>query len=405
METTDLETAEFQRQLEQELTGNILPFWSTYPVDAANGGFFGALTNDRRVLNEVPRSAVLCARILWTFSAAYRHFGVEDYRKTALWAYDYLTSVFWDADYGGLYWQVDATGHPVSDRKHCYAQAFGIYGLAEYYQATRDPRSQSQAITLFKLLEEHAFDPVYGGYIEGCDRKWGPLEDMRLSARDVDCRKSMNTLLHILEAYTNLSRVWEDRRLEDQHRALLGHFLSKIVDLDHGHLRLFFNDDWHSLVDQVSYGHDIEASWLLLEAAERHADPLLLDPVRAAALKLAEAVYREGRDADGSLVYEADPQGWKDTGKAWWVQAEAMVGFTNAYQLSGQAHYARAARQLWEYTQAHLVDREHGDWFKQLSRDGTPNGSTYKVGPWECPYHHSRACFEMLERLDHPAEQ
>ncbi len=393
--------SEFKQQLEQELQGNILPFWSTYVVDKVNGGFYGALTNDREVLNSVPRSAVLCARILWTFSAAYRLLGLDEYLTTACWAYDYLTRVFWDAEYGGLFWQVDFNGHPVLDRKHHYAQAFGIYGLAEYYRATQDPRSLSLAQRLFQLLEEHAFEPVYGGYIEGSRRQWDKLEDMRLSDRDLQCRKSMNTMLHILEAYTNLSRVWDDSRLKAQHRALIDHFLQRIVDASSGHFRLFFDDSWHSLSDEVSYGHDIEGSWLLLEAAGRHGDPLLITQVRSAALKIAQAVYQEGWDADGSLVYAGGPLGWEDTSKAWWVQAEALVGFYNAYQLSGQMHFALAAQHCWEYIQAHLVDRKFGDWFKQLNRDGTPDKALYKAGPWECPYHHSRACFEMLERLDH----
>ncbi len=394
------DSLEFRRQLEQELTGNILPFWSTYTIDRVNGGFYGALNNARQILNTVPRSAVLCARILWTFSAAYRIFGLETYQKTALWAYDYLTNVFWDAEYGGLFWQVDMNGRPIHDRKQAYAQAFGIYGLAEYYRAIGDPRSLSLAQTIFQLLDEHAFDPVNGGYIEGSNRGWGPLPDMRLCERDLDCRKSMNTMLHILEACTNLLRVWDGDQLRAQHRALLDHFVNHIVNPSSGHCRLFLDDRWLSLSDEVSYGHDIEASWLLWEAASCHDDPLLLVQVRSAALNLAEAVYQEGRDGDGSLVYSGGNNGWVDTNKAWWVQAEAMVGFYNAYQLSREEHFARAAWQCWAYIQDHLVDRRNGDWFKQLDRNGKPDPSAYKAGPWECPYHHSRACYEMLERLD-----
>ncbi len=391
--------SEFRQQLEQELKGNILPFWSTYSVDPINRGFYGALTNDRRILNTVPRSAVLCARILWTFSAAYRLFGLEEHRATALWAYDYLTNVFWDADYGGLFWQVDLKGRPVDDRKQAYAQAFGIYGLAEYCRATKDSRSLSLAQSLFQLLEKHAFDPIHGGYIEGCDRKWGPRADMRLSERDLNCRKSMNTLLHILEAYTNLLRVRDEVQLRIQHRALLDQFMHHIVDPSSGQCQLFFDDRWESMSDEVSYGHDIEASWLLWEAATCHDDPLLKAQVRSTALALAGAVYREGREEDGSLVYTGGKNGWVDTSKAWWVQAEGMVGFHNSYQLSGEEHFARAARQCWDFIQNYLIDRKNGDWFKQLDRNGEPDPSVYKVGPWECPYHHSRACYEMLERL------
>lgn len=393
--------SDFRKQLKEELTGNILPFWMEHVVDKVNGGFYGAVTNDLKVLNEVPRSAILCARILWTYAAAFRRLGAEEYLSTAQWAYDYLTKIFWDQEYGGIYWHVDYKGNPVFDRKHHYAQAFAIYGLAEYYQATQEPQSLELAKTLFHLLEEHAYEAVYQGYIEGSSRKWEVLEDMRLSDKDLDCRKSMNTMLHILEAYSNLMRVWDDARLKAQHRALLQTFQEHIIDHKIGHLKLFFDDQWHSLSDHVSFGHDIEGSWLLWEAAEIQGDSALMVQVRESVIRLASAVYQEGLDDDGSLFYEASPEGLVDTGKEWWAQAEAIVGFYNAYQLTSQEHFAQAAFRLWTYIQTKMVDRTHGDWFKRLLRDGTPEKDRYKAGPWDCPYHHSRTCFEMLDRLNH----
>lgn len=397
--TLVLDGPALSQELEAELVGNILPFWMAHVVDRAHGGFYGAVTNDLQVHDHVPRSAILCARILWTYAAAYRLLAAEPYLWMARWAYDSLTGVFWDQEYGGLYWAVDAGGNLISDRKHHYAQAFGLYGLAEYHQATRDPQSLRLAQKLFYLLEEHAYDAVHGGYIEGSSREWGALDDMRLSDKDLDCHKSMNTMLHILEAYTNLLRVWDDALLRARHRALIETFLQCILDQQTGHLKLFFSDQWQSLSGHVSYGHDIEGSWLLWEAAEAQGDAGLLAQVRGPALDLAATVYQEGLDDDGSVFYEAGPQGQVDTGKAWWVQAEAMVGFFNAFQLTAQEPFARAAQRCWSYIQTHMVDRTYGDWVKQLSRDGTVDGSVYKAGPWECPYHHSRACFEMLRRL------
>jgi cellobiose epimerase len=396
----DINKADFRGQLRKELTTNILPFWLTHAVDKVNGGFYGALTNELVIHNEVPRSAILCARILWTYSTAYRILGDREYLDMSRHAYDYLTRTFLDPDHGGLYWTVDASGRPVFDRKHHYAQAFAIYGLSEYYRATEEPQSLGLARTLFELLEKHAYDPVHGGYIEGSSRKWEPLADMRLSERDLNCRKSMNTMLHILEAYTNLLRVWEDAELKARHKALIGTFQDHIVDHATGHFKLFFDDQWHSLLDNVSFGHDIEGSWLLYEAARVQGDPALIQQVRDTALQIAAAVYQDGLEPDGSLPYEAGPQGLVDDCKSWWVQAEAVVGFYNAYQLSGQAHFAQAAWQSWNYIQAKLVDRKYGDWLKRLHRDGTPAKGSYKVGPWECPYHHSRTCFEMLDRLE-----
>lgn len=393
-------TADFRRQLEEELTGNILPFWMTHVVDKVNGGFYGAVTNDLKVHNEVPRSAILCSRILWTYATAYRRLGTERYLSTAQWAYDYLAQVFWDQQYRGVYWSVDYKGNPTFDRKHHYAQAFAIYALAEYYQVTQELHSLELAITLFNLLEEHAYEPVYQGYIEGSSRTWEALEDMRLSDKDFNCRKSMNTMLHILEAYSNLMRVWDDARLKAQHRTLLQVFQDHIIDHQSGHFKLFFDDQWHSLSDHVSFGHDIEGSWLLWEGAEIQGGSALVAQVRDSVIRLASAVYQEGLDEDGSLFYEVSPEGLVDTGKEWWAQAEAIVGFYNAYQLTGQEYFAQAAYKLWAYIQDKMVDRIHGDWFKRLSRDGTPETDRYKAGPWDCPYHHSRTCFEMLDRLE-----
>jgi mannobiose 2-epimerase len=400
--TRAFDVSDFKRELMEELTGNILPFWMTYAIDKDRGGFYGAVTNDLQIHNEVPHSAILCARILWTFATAYRRLGEEKYLAIAHWAYDYLKRVFWDQEYGGVYWQVDYIGNPISKRKHHYAQAFAIYGLTEYFRATQEPQSLGLAQTVFNLLEKHAYEAINGGYIEGSSCEWGVLEDMRLSDKDLDCRKSMNTMLHILEAYSNLLLVWDDAYLKAQHRALLEVFQKHIIDPETAHFKLFFDDEWHSLSKNQSFGHDIEGSWLLWEAVSLQNDATLSARMYESVIRIASAVYREGVDEDGGLFSEGGPQGLLDENKAWWMQAEALVGFYNAYQLTEQEHFARAAYQSWRYIQEKVVDRFHGDWFKQVDRDGVPDPSRYKIGPWECPYHHSRACLEMLVRLDHP---
>lgn len=394
-----MDLASLASRLQAELTDNILPFWMTHVPDRANGGFHGAVTNDLFPVLEAPRSAILCARILWTFSAAYHRFGAPEYRQMADYAYQTLAGPFWDREYGGVYWSLDAQGHPLMDRKHHYAQAFAIYGLSEYVRATQDETARALACELFDLLERYAFEPVYGGYIEGSNRAWGTLEDMRLSEREINCRKSMNTMLHILEAYTNLLRIWDDWRLRTQHRALLEIYLEKVFDPASGHLCLLFDDAWNSLVALDSYGHDIEASWLMWEAACLHSDPVLRERVRATSLALAEAVWREGRDSDGSLFYEGHAGAIHDDRKPWWVQAEALVGFASAFQLSGDRRFAVAVQDAWRFIETHLIDRQHGDWFKEADRAGRPNLTHVKAGFWECPYHHARACMEIIERF------
>ncbi len=396
-----MDSAALRGRIEVELVGNILPFWATATLDEENGGFYGALTNDLVVLNEAPRSAVLTERILWTFATAYRTAGQARDLAIAQRAYEYLLAHFRDPQHRGVYWTVDRRGRPLNDRKHSYAQAFAIYGLAEYHRATGDPGALAEAQALFRLLEAHAYDAANGGYIECCTREWGALADVRLSAVDVNSRKSMNTLLHILEAYTNLLRVWPDPGLRSQLGGLIQIFFDHVIDPETHRFRLFFDDRWRwaHLSTMVSYGHDIEGSWLLVEAAEVLGDAGLLARARAEAVAMAEAVLRAALNPDGSIRYESGGHDERAAQKHWWAHAEAVVGFYNAYQLSGEPRFADAAAAVWEYIAAKFVDPVHGDWFKVLDPAGAPLPDQPKVGPWECPYHHSRMCFEMLARL------
>jgi mannobiose 2-epimerase len=383
---------------ERELLENILPFWMTHAIDRERGGFHGALTNDLQVHDEYPRSAILYGRIIWTFAAAHRSFPNEAYLATAQHALDYLDRFMWDSEHGGVYWAVDSKGRPTEDRKHSYAQAFAIYGLSEHYRATGDTRSLERAEQLFHLVETHAYDPVNHGYLEGCSRTWGPLDDTRLSDREPNCHKSMNTLLHVMEAYTNLLRVWNDPELRTKLRELIEVLFAHVLDTRRHCFRLYFENDWRPLPDHVSPGHDIEGSWLLVKAAETLGASDLITRTRENAVLMAQEVYENGRDSEGMIVYEIGA-GSRAGERHWWPQAEAVVGFYNAHQLSRRDHFADAAFRCWSYIQNHFVDRTNGEWFKVIRNDGTPHPGQIKIGPWECPYHHGRMCFEMIHRL------
>jgi cellobiose epimerase len=391
--------SDYHQRIEADLRGNILPFWMNHALDRENGGYYGAVSNDLTIDNTVPRSAVVAARILWTFSAAYRAYADPTALDAARHAYAYLTGPLWDEQYGGVYWSVEPDGRPANDRKHTYAQAFAIYGLSEYFRATGDPTARTRAHGLFHQVESSSYDPVNGGNIECLSREWGRLADMRLSAKEPNSRKSMNTLLHLMEAYTNLLRAWPDPQVKLKQAALIEAFLDHIIDPQTGHFRLFFDDAWHSLEPVVSFGHDIEGAWLLVEAAETSGDHRLLARARSAAVQMASAVYAEGRDRDGSILYEGDLTDPRSFQKHWWGNCEGMVGFYTVYQLCGREEFARAALQCWDYIEAHHIDRVHGDWFKVLDRSGSPLPGQPKVGPWECPYHHARACLEMLKKI------
>ncbi|MGA2329303.1 MAG: AGE family epimerase/isomerase [Bryobacteraceae bacterium] len=392
-------------RFKKELVGNILPFWMRHTVDRQNGGFYGTISCDLKVDRESPRAAVVNTRILWTFSAAALKLGDPQYREMADWAYDYIAGKFWDQQYGGVYWMLDSAGNPLSDRKQIYAQAFAAYAMAEYHRATGKEESLERAKQLFRLIEEKSHEPVYGGYLEACGRDWGPLEDLRLSEKDLNSPKSMNTHLHVMEAYTNLLRAWPDPELQAKQKELLEVTMDHIIDGATGHFKMFFDTPWNSLSDHVSFGHDIEGSWLLFEAAQVLGDAALLDRARELSLRMARAVYEEALDQDGSLFYEADSKGvLVDPNKHWWAQAEAVVGFYNAYQLSGEQRFLDQAVRVWEYIEEKVVDRVHGEWHAKLRPNGTPytekeDGDACLVGPWKCPYHNSRVCLEMMERL------
>jgi mannobiose 2-epimerase len=391
---------EFRKRVESELKEDILPFWLKYAIDEEYGGFRGRISNTLEIDPHAEKGLILNARILWTFSHAYDICGDVNFLRTAERAYDYLTTCFWDREFGGFYWLVDYQGRPLDTRKKIYGQAFGVYALAEYFLAARREDSLQRAIQLYELIEKSSYDGSRGGYFETYNRDWTLAADQRLSDVDLDEKKSMNTHLHVLEALATLLRARRAGQLRDRLSELIRLFLDYIIDPRTFHFRMFFDEDWHPRSDHVSFGHDIEGSWLLCEAAETLGDAAIRARVEQAAVKMADAVLTQAIDSDGGLLYEAGPQGIIDDDKHWWPQAEAVVGFLNAYQLSGQERFFEASRNSWRFIEDHIVDRRHGEWFWKVSREGVPGDDKYKVDPWKCPYHNSRTCFEVMERLD-----
>jgi cellobiose epimerase len=390
----------FMLEINNELKKNILPFWMDNVIDKKNGGFYNSITNDLKLDESADKGCILNSRILWTFSSAYRMFGDEKYLETAKIAYKYMLDFFWDDQYSGVYMVVDCKGNPIVARKQIYNLAFAIYGLAEYYRAVCINESLEKAIELFNLIEKHSFDSVNGGYIEAVTRDWKPLEDLRLSSKDANEKKSMNTHLHVLEAYTNLYRVWKDERLKERVRGLLEIMLEKVLDSSSGHFILFFDEFYNPKSNITSYGHDIEGSWLMCEAANLLDDEDIKRTTYAKALIMAEGTLSEGMDLEfGGLFSEAEHSRRSDDTKVWWVQCEAMVGFLNAYLIGGKSSYCEEANGIWNFCKKYLIDRKYGEWFWRTTRDGKVFEEHLKVEPWKCPYHNGRACMELIDRL------
>jgi cellobiose epimerase len=395
----------WRERVERELLGDILPFWLNHAVDHEFGGFRGQIANDLTIDPLAHKGLILNARILWTFAKAYKVYGDEVYLRTAQRAYEYLQRYFWDAEFGGVYWMVDHLGNPVETKKRIYGQAFTVYALAEYAAASAEKEPLQKAIALHRMIEDASLDSKNGGYFETYERDWKLAGEQRLSEVDMDEKKSMNTHLHLLEAYANLLRLWNDDGLRKRLRELLCIFLDHIIDPETRHFRMFFDETWHDRSDRFSFGHDIEGSWLICEAAEVLGDTAILEAARKAAVSMAQAVYEQAVDSDGGLFYEGTAKELIDTDKHWWPQAEAVEGFLNAYELSGRDYFLKASRNSWEFIEKYIVDHQRGEWYWKVSRDGTPSNDKYKVDPWKCPYHNSRTCFEVMERLDNLARK
>ena len=386
-----------RQQLSEELTNNILPFWSTKMVDP-KGGFYGQITGQGQLISDADKGGILNARILWTFSSAYLQEKNPCYLEMANRAKDFILTHFFDPEFGGTYWKVACDGQPVDTKKQIYSQAFFVYAFTEHFRASGEESSLKTAIELFRLIEKHSFDHQLNGYFEAYSRDWKLLEDLRLSEKDANEKKTMNTHLHILEAYTNLYRVWKDEELALQLRNLILIFTEKIVNSQTKHLDLFFDENWTPKGKIISYGHDIEASWLLDEAARVLSDADLLASVQSICIEIAQAAC-EGLQPDGSLYYEWDQiSGHLDTDRHWWVQAEAVVGFLNAYELTKENEWLDKALKCWNFIDKNLVDREGGDWFWSVNSAGATNLEGDKAGFWKCPYHNSRMCLEVMVR-------
>ncbi|SNR34247.1 AGE family epimerase/isomerase [Flavobacterium sp. ov086] len=389
------------KQLKAELSAeldSILEYWSKHTIDTRNGGFVGQIDFNDHIIVNTEKGSVLNARILWTFSSSYKITKNESHKEIAKRAFEFLSDYFYDDEFGGLFWSINADKTPKDTKNQIYALAFAIYGLSEYYAISKEDKALEIAINLYLKIQEHSYDPENKGYFEALTRNWQPIEDLRLSDKDANEKKTMNTHLHIVEAYANLFKAWKDKKLQSDIIELLETIEKHFINTETGHLRLFFDENWIEKPDVISYGHDIEAAWLLLQCAEISEDENLIANYKKHAIKMAE-VTQEGLDSDSGLWYEFDPEKNELIAeKHWWVQAEALIGFYNAYQLTGDQKYLDIVFKNWKFIQKHILDKQNGEWFWGIYRDNSLIEKD-KAGFWKCPYHNSRACLELIQRI------
>jgi mannobiose 2-epimerase len=380
-------------QLKQEivldLTDNILSNWAKYSPDPS-GGFYGALNFDWTPRENASKGGILNARLLWTYSTAYRILKDELYLTLANRAQQYFLDHFIDPIYGGSFYTVTATGEPLSMQKDTYQNAFAIYGLSEHYRATGNKESLDAAIAIYRKFAEHVYDPVNGGFIQSFDREWNMIE--------VRSPKTMNTNLHVLEALTNLYRVWKDEDLREKLKQEIYVMSYKVLNQATWHEQLYLTMDWVNQREDDSYGHDIEFSWLLYEAAEVLGDEEILEDTKRIAINLVDVQLQEGVDEKGAMMYEKAGERLI-TNLQWWVQAETIVGCLNAWQITGDGKYIDAAARQWEWIKTYMIDYQYGEWFGNVNPDGIPRPNDVKADQWRCPYHNSRMGFEVMTRF------
>jgi len=385
---------QLQKEVKQELIEHIIPFWLKLKDDDF-GSFYGEVDFDLNVNKFGEKGGIATSRILWSFSALYKVLKDEKYLECAKHTYKFFKEKLYDYEKEGIYWMLNYDGSPKDTKKHIYAQAFGIYALSEYYRITRDREALDLAIRLYNVIETKGFDPQSQAYGEEYDRDWVKTENIELSENNIIAEITTNTHLHVLEAYTNLYDVWKDAGLKENLKKLVDTFYTKIYDHDTHFLKVFFDKDWKVLIDLQSYGHDIEASWLLdraldvLDMHEDRYDKMVVD--------IAENIGKKAINEDGSLAEECE-NGVVKNNRVWWCQAEAIVGFINAYQKTGKEEYLKTAERLWDYTKEYIVDRrENGEWLWAVDKDNLPVKREIS-GPWKTPYHNARFCLEIMTR-------
>ena len=389
-----------------DLNNNLLPWWMKHLPDEKNGGFYGVVNADNTPNEQADRFIVLFARLIWTFSAAFRVTGIDKYRGMADRAYDYFTTRFYDDKHGGFFTSIHYDGTPSLEHKHVYGNAFAIYALAEYARAFKCDGAIRRAQETVDILDRFMYDEQYQGYYETASRSWARTPSVRGMNRHEDELKTMNTHLHLIEAYTNLLRVNESSALRSRVRRLLYIFLNKIINRDTHHFHYFQLRDWTSTTAEESFGHDIEGSWLLYETAEVLGEAEALSDTRGVSLNMARAVYEDGIHACGALNSEYDPVKKTFVPQfSWWEQAETVVGFLNAWELSGEEKFLDISMNALDYIDAHFIDRERGGWQAHVSPEHKPDIAMHKATGFLCPYHNARMSLEIIERCEKRAHK
>ena len=371
---------------------NILNYWTSFGIDNEFGGFVGKRDFYNNLIPNADKGIILNTRLLWSFSAVSNNLKTSKYEWFCNRAYDYLKDNFKDNVHGGVFWEVNHIGIPKNKRKQVYAQAFAIYALSEYYMFSGKEEAKDWALVIFRNLETYARDRKNLGYFEAFNQDWTTIPDVRLSEKDMNVSKTMNTHLHVLEAYTTLLKIYDNPELEEALRELVMLFQNKFLNESNSY-DLFFSENWNLQSNKISFGHDIETAWLVIEAAIALKDEGLLRQVQKTAVKVIDTFLLKALDENGGVMNELDSSSKTlDTDRHWWPQVEALIGLKYGYSLTKNKEYLEKSIAVWEFVKEYLIDSKNGEWHFRVDSKGHPYETEDKVSMWKAPYHTTRAC-------------
>jgi len=387
------------KELNNELS-RLLNFWVNHVFDSEINEMIPGLSMDGQFQPKTHQSLVSISRCLWSFSRVYNYNSNSKCLSIAHQLYESLLEHFYDKKHGGFFWSIESNGTVHDSKKQAYGHGFVLYAFSEYYKTTKLPDVLSKAEYVYKIIIDQFYDEQNRGFWEAKNQDWSNIKDMRLSQKDENYPKSMNTHLHILEPFTNLYRVAPSGELKKQIEKLIDLFCNQIIDSETGHLRLFFSEDWIPSSKTVSFGHEIEASWLIHEAAHIVGNKELLERFRNSTLRLTYNTLRYGFDYEKGGIYNELSQNHLDTSKDWWAQAEALVGFLDAFIIKSDEVFFDAFEQTWNNIKNDFIDHVNGEWHWRVDENNRVDTSLPKVGFWKNWYHNSRALIESIERLE-----
>lgn len=385
----------FVIEIKEHLVKDLIPFWENLK-DTENGGYYGYMDYNLNINKTFEKGCILNSRILWFFSSAYEILNIPSLLESAKHSFEFLKNYCIDKKNGGVYWSVDYKGNVLDSTKHTYNQAFAIYALSDYYKITKDEEALKLANELYNIIEKKCKDEQ--GYLEAFTVDFKPESNEKLSENGVLAEKTMNTLLHIFEAYTEFYNITKNEEVADNLRFMLDIFADKVYNEKLGRQEVFFDKNWNSLIDLYSYGHDIETSWLIDRGLEILKDEEYNKKIAKITEDIAQNIYDRAY-VENSLYNEAE-NGIIDKTRVWWVQAETLVGFLNAWEKNNEnEYYIKAVKDIWEYIKQYVIDkRQNSEWFWALDEEHKPINKPI-VEPWKCPYHNGRMCIEIIRRL------